>query len=168
MNIFMLSSSLFMYLCSISHSICSLMSFLLGRNMFFRISTNSICKEKGGQPTKKVAQWCHTCNWALEIFFLTLRIFMIASWVLKILNWRMPWFSSSLVFSVDSCSLPIRLILPLLWIFPFFTIAKSWKCPLKTIPGSLSWPDLSRTPCSLSTQWVSSWVARPRGPVSSV
>ena len=38
----MLSSSLFMYLCSINHSICSLISFLLGRNMFFRISTNSI------------------------------------------------------------------------------------------------------------------------------
>lgn len=33
-----------MYLCSISHSICSLINFLEGRNIFLRISTNSVCK----------------------------------------------------------------------------------------------------------------------------
>ena len=39
----MLSSSRFMYLFSISHSICSLIIFFDGRNMFFKISTSSVC-----------------------------------------------------------------------------------------------------------------------------
>lgn len=41
---FMFSSSLFMYLCSMSHSICSLISFLEGRNILRNISTSSVCK----------------------------------------------------------------------------------------------------------------------------
>lgn len=40
----MFSSSLFMYLCSMSHSICSLISFLEGRNILRNISTSSVCK----------------------------------------------------------------------------------------------------------------------------
>lgn len=44
MNMLMLSSSRRMYLCSINHSICSLISFLEGRNMFFKISTSSVCR----------------------------------------------------------------------------------------------------------------------------
>ena len=43
MNVFLLLSSLFMYRCSMSHSICSLIIFFGGMNMFLRISTSSVC-----------------------------------------------------------------------------------------------------------------------------
>ena len=51
-----------MYLCSMSHSICSLIIFFGGMNMFFRISTSSVCSA------------------AFVILFLIFRIFTIASW----------------------------------------------------------------------------------------
>jgi len=56
-----LSSSRRMYRCSISHSICSLIIFFDGRNMFFNISTSSVC------------------NAALLILLRIFRIFTIAS-----------------------------------------------------------------------------------------
>ena len=58
----MFSSSRFMYLCSMSHSICSLISFLEGRNILRNISTSSVC------------------NAALVIRFLIFIIFTMASW----------------------------------------------------------------------------------------
>ena len=61
MNMFMFSSSRFMYLCSMSHSICSLISFLEGRNILRNISTSSVC------------------NAALVIRFLIFIIFTMAS-----------------------------------------------------------------------------------------
>ena len=51
-----------MYLCSISHSICSLIIFLGGMNIFLRISTSSVC------------------NAALVIRLRIFMIFTIASW----------------------------------------------------------------------------------------
>lgn len=43
MKVLISDSSLLMYLCSISHSICSFIIFFCGKNMFFKISTNSVC-----------------------------------------------------------------------------------------------------------------------------
>jgi len=91
-----------MYLFSISHSICSLIIFLEGRNMFFKISTNS------------------TCSWAFEIFFLIFKILIMASCTRRIRSWTIPTLSSSRDLSVDNCSLPIKLIFPRFWIRPFF------------------------------------------------
>lgn len=64
-NVLMSSSCRLIYLCSMSHSICSFIIFLLGKNIFFSISTNSVC------------------NWALFIFFLIFSIFIIASCDIK-------------------------------------------------------------------------------------
>ena len=62
MKVLRLESSRFMYLCSMSHSICSLIIFLGGMNMFFRISTSSVCRA------------------ALVIRFRIFIIFTTASW----------------------------------------------------------------------------------------
>jgi hypothetical protein len=81
-----------------------LIIFFEGRNMFFKISTSSVC------------------NWAFVIFFLILSIFTIASCVLRTRSWTMPSLSSSRLFSVESCSRPIRLILPRFCGRPFFLV----------------------------------------------
>ena len=92
-NMFILSSSRFMYLCSINHSICSFINFFEGKNMFLRISTSSVC------------------NAAFVIFFLIFMIFTIASWKMgKYINYSamqmstqhigligLPWVSTSKV-----------------------------------------------------------------------
>ena len=88
----MSSSSLFMYLCSMSHSSCSLIIFFEGKNMFLRMSTSSVCR------------------WTFEMRFLIFNIFMIASWVRSILSCTIEWLSSNCDRSVLSCNLPIKFI----------------------------------------------------------
>ena len=102
----MLSSSLRMYLCSINHSICSLIIFFDGRNMFLRMSTSS------------------DCSCALDMRLRILRILMMASCVRRMRSWMMPSLSSSRVFSVLSCKRPMRFSFPRFWSFPFFNIPK--------------------------------------------
>ena len=141
----MLSSSRFMYLCSINHSICSLIIFLEGKNIFFKMSTSSVCscaldirckckqnivflwnfvKNKMFKNCECESKNLNLLEWVLT--FLILRILMIASWVLKIRSCIILSFSSFLAFSVDNWSLPIKLILPRFCSLPFFKMAKSW------------------------------------------
>ena len=111
----MLSSSRFIYLCSISHSICSLIIFFEGKNMFFKISTSSVCnwaldiRWKKNEKLEKIVKNWQKLNFTFRIF----RILMIASCVLKILSCIILSFSSFLAFSVDNCNLPMRFIFPL-------------------------------------------------------
>ena len=124
-----LSSSLRMYLCSINHSICSLIIFFEGRNIFLRISTSSV--------------W----SWAFVIRFLIFIILTIASCVRSIRNWTILSLSSSRHFSVANCKRPMRLTFPLFWDFPFFLFKTQqnknsvivWKAMKRTDITAKSW-----------------------------
>ena len=174
-----------MYLFSISHSICSLIIFFDGRNMFFKISTSSVCSaafvmrlrifmiftiascsERTNEArlytfchfpsyfvvaeSNVIVQYkralCYRSSYAgykralwhrarrstraprlLGVLYEHCtrarsqihNVFEIVTCTRSILSCIMPSFSSSRLFSVDSCRRPIKLIFPRFCSFPF-------------------------------------------------
>ena len=84
MKVLKLSSSRFMYRFSMSHSICSLIIFFGGMNIFLRISTSSV--------------W----SAAFVIFFLIFIIFTIASWTEGSV-WQLHSWSTRVCACVCAC-----------------------------------------------------------------
>lgn len=121
-------SSRAIYRCSISHSICSLIIFRVGRNICFNISTNSVCNCALDKRLRIFIIFT-TASLKTNSFRFTFAndIFLHLTWTRSILNWTISSCSCSLLlWSIVNCNRPIKFNRPRFWGFPFFIKRNSW------------------------------------------